>query len=114
MKKKLTRICRVVEDMHQLMETLVALQKENHQCCRAVTLPEVAMPVSQPAEPAEPEPEILSNRNEAAAFLLVDPRTVTRYRINGKLRFVLNEDNRIRYREEDLSDCYFWKWGKRP
>lgn len=68
-------------------------------------------PLTEPASPAD---ENLYNRKEAAAFLMVDPRTVTRYRIDGKLRFVYNEDNRIRYREEDLSDCYFWKWGKRP
>lgn len=100
--------------MHQLMETLVALQTENHQCCRAVTLPDAALLPQKPEEPIEPVPEILYNRKEAADFLLVDPRTVTRYRINGKLRFVRNDDGRIRYRREDLHACYFWKWGKKP
>ena len=54
---------------------------------------------NEAAEPAEPEPDTLYNRKEAADFLLVDPRTVTRYRNSGKLRFVYNADNRIRYRE---------------
>jgi len=65
-------------------------------------------------EPVSPADEHLYNRKEAADFLLVDPRTVTRYRINGKLRFVRNDDGRIRYRREDLHACYFWKWGKKP
>lgn len=117
MEKELSRIRRAVENMHQLMEALVALQRESNQCCRAVSLPQ-APPVSQSTEPAGPdrsaECEPLYNRNEAAAFLLVHPRTVTRYRISGKLRFVRNADNQVRYGEEDLKDCYFWKWGKRP
>ena len=61
-----------------------------------------------------PEPDVLYNRKEAADLLLVDPRTVTRYRINGKLAFVHNEAGRIRYRKEDLQACYRWKWGRHP
>lgn len=58
--------------------------------------------------------EKLFNRKEAADYLKVDPRTVTRYRVKRRLCFVRNDDNRIRYREEDLNDCYYWKWGRRP
>ena len=93
--------------MHRLMEELVALQRDNPQCCRAVTRPE-------PETPEPPQPERLYNRKEAAAFLLVDPRSVTRYRKSSKLKHVYNGNDRIRYREEDLQACYFWKWGKRP
>lgn len=103
MEKDLSHIRRAVENMHHLLETLVALQKENNQCCRVVALP-------QP----ESGPEILFNRNEAAEFLRVHPRTVTRYRLSGKLRVVHSNGNQLRYRQGDLSDCYFWKWGKRP
>lgn len=114
MEKELSSIRRTVESMHQLMETLVARQGKNYQCCRAVTLPDPALLPQKEEEPTEPVPEILFNRKEAADFLLVDPRTVTRYRISGKLRFVLNDDGQIRYRREDLHACYFWKWGKKP
>lgn len=100
--------------MHRLMEALVALQKESNQCCYAVSLPEAATPVSQPAGTNESVPETLYNRNEAAVFLMVDPRSITRYRISGRLRFIYDDNNRIRYREPDLEDCYFWKWGRRP
>lgn len=58
--------------------------------------------------------EKLFNRKEAAEYLKVDPRTVTRYRVKRQLRFVYNDNNRIRYRKEDLNDCYHWKWGRRP
>jgi len=113
MEKDLSHIRRAVENMHHLLETLVALQKENNQCCRVVVLPQpksVAQPIAQP----ESEPEILFNRNEAAEFLRVHPRTVTRYRLSGRLRVVHSDGNQLRYRQGDLSDCYFWKWGKRP
>ena len=72
-----------------------------------------AMSETPAVEPPEPD-EKLYNRKGAAEFLLVDPRTVTRYRVSGKLRFVYNEGDQIRYRESDLAACYFWKWGKRP
>ncbi|MFC3198269.1 helix-turn-helix domain-containing protein [Parapedobacter deserti] len=87
--------------LKQMLSCLMVLAGEKHPDSRA--------------EHAEPVPEEkLFNRNEAAAFLLVHPRTVTRYRTSGRLRFVHNADSRIRYREEDLKDCYFWKWDKRP
>lgn len=91
------------------MEELVALQRNNPQCCRTVALPTPEPPVPEPLQP-----EYLHNRKEAAAFLLVDPRSVTRYRKAGKLAAVYTENNRIRYREEDLEACYCWKWGRRP
>ncbi|MFB2121220.1 helix-turn-helix domain-containing protein [Parapedobacter sp. 2B3] len=109
MKKDISLIRETLMDIHRLMEELVALQSADRQCCRAVT-----MPLPQ-VDPHGPEPdEKLYNRKEAAELLLVDPRTVTRYRASGKLRFVYNDDNQIRYRESDLEDCYYWKWGKRP
>lgn len=116
MEKELYRIRAAVENIHRLMEVLVAQQVDGHQSRRAaaLTLHIEESVVDQPALPSKPEPETLYNRKEAATFLLVHPRTVTRYRISGKLRVVHNEDNQIRYREEDLNDCYFWKWGKRP
>jgi len=70
----------------------------------------VEVPITEPCETKEQ----LFNRNEAADYLKVDPRTVTRYRVNRRLRFVYNDDNRIRYRKKDLNDCYYWKWGRRP
>lgn len=100
--------------MHQLLETLVALKQDSNQYCREVHMPAPGTADRPPAEPAQSEPENLYNRKEAAAYLLVDPRTVTRYRVDGKLRFVSKDNDKIRYREEDLNDCYFWKWGKRP
>ena len=72
----------------------------------------VAPPSAQEAE--LPGPDVLYNRKEAAEYLLVDPRTVTRYRVDEKLRFIRTDTGQIRYRESDLADCYFWKWGKRP
>jgi len=109
MEKDISLIRVTLTDIHRLMEELVARQSADRQCCRAVTMP---LPQIDPCKP-EPE-EKLYNRKAAAEFLLVDPRTVTRYRVSGKLRFVYNDDNRIRYRKEDLEDCYYWKWGKRP
>lgn len=61
-----------------------------------------------------PHPPTLYNRKEAAAFLLVHPRTVSRYRATGKLQAVRDDDNRTRYRQEDLEACYRWKWGTNP
>lgn len=58
--------------------------------------------------------EKLYNRKEAAAFLLVAPRTVTRYRAEGKLAFVRSRKGQIYYREADLRECYFRKWGRQP
>lgn len=109
MEKDISLIRVTLTDIHRLMEELVACQSADRQCCRAVT-----MPLPQ-ADSHGPEPdEKLYNRKGAAEFLLVDPRTVTRYRVSGKLRFVYNEGDQIRYRESDLAACYFWKWGKRP
>lgn len=80
-------------------------------------------PKTQPIQPTTegmPAPadtavsQALYNRKEAAAFLLVHPRSVTRYRLEGKLLFVRNDDSRIRYRREDLQACYLWKWGSTP
>ncbi len=69
-----------------------------------------------PEKPNAEQPEKLYNRKEAAAYLLVHPRSVTRYRLSGKLKAVYADGNetQIRYREEDLKGCYFWKWGKQP
>lgn len=104
----------MISQQQQLISQQASLIEINKQLLAEV-MAFVPRDEPKPAIPTRPTgPDKLYNRNEAAAFLLVDPRTVTRYRINGKLRFVLNEDNRIRYREEDLNDCYFWKWGKRP
>lgn len=104
----------MISQQQQLISQQACLIELNKQLLTEVMActPKAEPPPVTPSEPAAPE--MLRNRNEAAEFLLVDPRTVTRYRIKGKVRFVLNDDNRIRYREEDLSDCYFWKWGKRP
>ncbi|WP_262249122.1 helix-turn-helix domain-containing protein [Parapedobacter soli] len=114
MEKDIYLIRETLTDIHRLMEEFVMLQSADRNCCRAVTMPDAALLPQKPEEPTESIPETLSNRKEAADFLLVDPRTVTRYRINGKLRFVLNDDGQIRYRREDLQACYFWKWGKNP
>src|SRR5690606_10293744 len=69
-----------------------------------------------PSETAAEEPQAtpLYNRKEAAEYLLVDPRTVTRYRINGRLGFIQDGDGRIRYPEDALKACYHWKWGRLP
>jgi len=105
MENDINQIRKSVEDIYRLMETLVALQRENHQCCRAL-----AVPVEQAV------PEQHYTRKGAAAFLLVHPRSVTRYRKSGRLPAVQSEANgmQIRYRENDLKACYFWKWGKHP
>jgi len=72
-------------------------------------------PPDCPAEHTEPpRKQKLYNRKEAADYLLVDPRTVTRYRVKGKLSFIHDENNRIRYPEDALKACYHWKWGHWP
>lgn len=114
MNNELYRIRKAVENVCQLMEMLVTLQQTDHKCCREVSMPAEAAAAQQHVAPAAPVPEILYNRKAAADYLLVHPRTVTRYRACGKLLFVYNEDDQIRYRESDLATCYFWKWGKHP
>ena len=108
MEKDITVIRESVVAIHQLLEELVTSQKDDCRYCRTVPMPEV------PAQTDDATPpDTLFDRKAAAEYLLVDPRTVTRYRVDGKLRFILNEAGKIRYRESDLEDCYFWKWGKR-
>ena len=116
MKSELYRICMAVENMHELLETLVARQQRNPQCCRAVCLSDAEAAGLAPSETAAEEPQAtpLYNRKEAAEYLLVDPRTVTRYRINGRLGFIQDGDGRIRYPEDALKACYHWKWGRLP
>lgn len=100
---------------HPILQKLLETDQEILRCLSELIAQ--GLPASTPTitvDPEEPIPDTLSNRKEAADFLLVDPRTVTRYRVKGKPRFVLNEDGQIRYRTEDLHACYFWKWGKKP
>ncbi len=56
MEKDSYHIRTTLEDIHRLMEELVALQRDNPQCCRAVALPLPEPPVSKP-EPESPPRE---------------------------------------------------------
>lgn len=105
-------------------EQLIALQTSllaiNSQILAEVSASMAGIP--KPEHIAEEVPELsnvlhpptLYSRKEAAAFLLVHPRTVSRYRATGKLQAVRDDDNRTRYRQEDLEACYRWKWGTNP
>lgn len=104
----------IKEDLRPFIHEAREYIRERRNCREQTSAEPEKRKAAEPLTPASPTDEPLYNRKEAAVFLMVDPRTVTRYRLGGKLRFVYNEDSKIRYREDDLSDCYFWKWGKRP
>lgn len=100
---------------HPILQKLLETDQQILHCLSKLT--EQGLPASPPTKTDEPEEnvaDVLFNRKAAAEYLLVDPRTVTRYRLEGKLRFIYNEAGKIRYRQKDLDDCFFWKWGKRP
>ena len=112
----------IIELLNQFFGTIIAfIEDELRPLCREFReylhekrIGNCPFGESTSEQPEAMPPEHLYNRKEAAAFLLVDPRSVTRYRTSGKLKHVYNENERIRYREEDLQACYFWKWGRWP
>ncbi|WP_257670469.1 helix-turn-helix domain-containing protein [Parapedobacter tibetensis] len=100
MEKELSRIRKAVENMHQLMETLVALQKDNHQCCRAVDLP-VAQTTAQQmmadrlaeiaanTKPLMASPLLVQRKiykQETIKLLGISERTYDRHKAKGLLK----------------------------
>jgi len=90
MEKELYRIRMAVENMHQLMDELVALQRKSHKCCRAVDLPP-ALPsptiphLIPPPDPLAGRPDMILAASYAARLLGRSDRQVARYRADGKL-----------------------------
>jgi len=53
----------------------------------------------------------LFSRKEAAAYLLVVPKTVTNWYKKGQLPITYDEQNKPRYHIDDLNRCYERHWG---
>ncbi|SEN21263.1 hypothetical protein SAMN05216436_11327 [bacterium A37T11] len=79
-----------------LMEKLVAQQQQTPQCCCCVTM--AIAPEEVPEDPTY-------DRFCAAIYLEKSERTVTRWRNEGKLNYII-EDGKIRYAESVLDARY--------
>lgn len=54
----------------------------------------------------------LYNRKEAAAYLLVHPKTVTNWRNRAILPATSGSGKNPSYHQKDLDRCYEWHWGR--
>ncbi len=132
MEENVYKILAHAEGIHQLMEELVAQQRDCRKCCRAVELPpkladatltSAEAPTTQPEGPrliSKPDPmagqlDMVISIALVAAKLLRSERQVRRYREAGKLTFVQDDgEGRSGFWLSEVRRLYFDFYGKWP
>lgn len=117
MEKDITKIRKTVEDMHRLMEQLVALQMDSVQCCRAVTMSEATRKPAQPPEQDSPGPDALKacydeaelmTIKEAAAFIPACRTKLYEWRTLGVLHTVERSSRNKRLIRTEVEAMHKW------
>lgn len=105
MENNIYQIRLTVEDMHRLMQKLVA-QRTCGSCAVELSLQENEQPAPENL-PAEER----FNRAGAAYFLNKSERQVLRYRVSGKLSYGVDEKNQVYFLRSELERLFEKLWG---